>query len=119
MRTIEDTRFAVRFLRRTPSTTVIALVSTALGVAAAAVVFTAIQAVLITPLPYAHPEGLVQIRADFGPQSPPPIVDWGFWNDAREIASRTRTLGAVAVYSNVIFDLAGDGGSPPEGAVSR
>ena len=114
MRTIHDIRLAFRLFRRNPSTTVIALVSIALSVAATAVMFVAIKAVLITPLPYAHPERLVQIRAEFGNKSAPSIVDWGFWNDAQEIARRSRTLESVAAYGNVIFDLAGDSSSPPE-----
>jgi len=112
MSTIQDTQLAFRLLRRTPSTTVVAVVSIALSVAATAVVFAAIQAVLIKPLPYAHPERLIQIGSDFGSKSAPSIVDFGFWNDAQEIARRTRTLESVAAYGNVIFDLSGDGSTP-------
>jgi predicted permease len=113
VRTLNYIRLALRLFRRNPSTTAIALVSIALSVAAAAVVFVAMKAVLITPLPYANPERLVQIRTEFGNTGLPSIVDFGFWNDAQEIARRSRTLESVAVYSNVIFDLAGDGSTPP------
>ena len=111
---VHDFRFAVRLLRRNLPTTTIALISIALSVAATAVVFTAIKSVLIAPLPYADPERLVQIRTEFGNGSGPSIVDWGFWNDADEIARRTQTLESVAVYSNALFDVAGDGSTPPE-----
>jgi putative ABC transport system permease protein len=114
MKAIHDIRLALRLLRRNPSTTVIAAVSIALSVAATAVVFAAIKSVLITPLPYAYPERLVQIRTELGNKSAPSFVDGGGWNDAREIARRTRTLESVAVYDNVIFDLAGDSSTPPE-----
>ena len=114
MRTVNDTRLAFRLFRRNPSTTAIALVSIALSVAATAVVFVAIKSVLITPLPYSHPERLVQIRTEFGNTVHPSTVDFGFWNDAQEISRRSRTLESIAVYSNVIFDLAGDGSTPPE-----
>jgi predicted permease len=114
MRSIHDIRLAFRLFRRNLPTTAIALVSIALSVAATAVVFVAIKAVLITPLPYSHPERLVQIRAEFGNTVHPSIVDWGFWNDAQEIARRSRTLQSIAVYGNVIFDLAGNGSTPPE-----
>jgi putative ABC transport system permease protein len=114
MRTVNDIRLALRLFRRNPSTTAIALVSIALSVAATAVVFVAIKSVLIAPLPYSHPERLVQIGAEFGNTVHPSIVDFGFWNDAQEIARRSRTLESIAVYSNVIVDLAGDGSTPPE-----
>src|SRR5690242_626468 len=102
MRIIPDIRLAFRILRRNLSTTAIAVVSIALSVAATAVVFAAIKSVLITPLPYAQPERLVQIGSVFGNNAAPSIVDFGFWNDADEIARRTRTLESVAVYGNVI-----------------
>src|SRR5438876_3055501 len=114
MRTVNDTRLAFRLFRRNPSTTAIALVSIALSVAATAVVFVAIKSVLITPLPYSHPERLVQIRPEFGNTVHPSTVDFGFWYDAQELSGRSRTLESIAVYSNVIFDLAGDGSTPPE-----
>jgi predicted permease len=114
MRSIHDIRLAFRLIRRNTSTTAISLVSIALSLAATAVIFTAIKSVLIAPLPYRDPERLVQIRAELGDTVHPSIVDWGFWNDAQEIARRTRTLESVAVYGNVIFDLAADGSTPPE-----
>ena len=60
-----DIRLAFRLFRRTPVPTGIALLSIALSVGATAVVFAAIKSVLIDPLPYAHPETLVQIGSEF------------------------------------------------------
>src|SRR6266700_3424921 len=114
MRSVHDIRLAFRLFRRNPWTTSIALISIALSVAATAVVFVAIKSVLIAPLPYSHPERLVQIRTEFGNTVHSSIVDWGFWNDAQEISRHSRTLESIAVYSNVIFNLAGDGSTPPE-----
>jgi hypothetical protein len=75
---LQDIRIAVRLLRRTPSLTGIALLSTALSVGATAVVFTAIKAVLLNPLPYTRPTELVQLRTDFaGPAAPMAIGSSG------------------------------------------
>ena len=104
---------ALRLLRRTPSTTAIALLSTALSVGATAVVFTAVKAVLLKPLPYSHPSDLVQIGTRFT-QGGPSHIDWVFWNDTQEIIRRTRTLGSVGIYGNAVFDLGGAGVNPPE-----
>jgi putative ABC transport system permease protein len=109
----QDLRFALRLLRRTPLVTGAALVSIALSVGATAVVFTAIKSVLLDPLPYARPEKLVQIRTDYAGAGPSQ-GDWIFWRDAQEIIRRTRTLQAAGLYGNVVFNLAGDPGSPPE-----
>ncbi|MGA2251502.1 ABC transporter permease [Terracidiphilus sp.] len=110
---MRDIRLAFRLFRRTPGPTGIALLSIALSVGATAVVFTAFRAVLLTPLPYAHPSELVQIRTEF-PKFGPSHSDWALWSDAQEIAQRTRTLASVAVYRNEMFNLAGNGPTPPE-----
>jgi putative ABC transport system permease protein len=110
---VRDIQLAFRLLWRTPAPTAIAVLSIALSVGATAVVFTAVRAVLITPLPYTRPSQLVQIRAEF-PKFGPSHSDWALWNDAQEMARRTRTLASVAVYRNEMFNLAGDTSTPPE-----
>jgi putative ABC transport system permease protein len=110
---VRDIRLAFRLFRRTPAPTWIALLSIALSVGATAVVFTAVRAVLLTPLPYAHPSELVQLRTEF-PKFGPSHSDWALWSDAQEIARRTRALASVAVYRNEMFNLAGNGPTPPE-----
>src|SRR5260370_38752655 len=109
MSVLQDIRLDIRFFWRTPSFTGIALLSIALSVGATGVVFTAIKAVLIDPLPYARPEELVQIRAEFATFEPSQShTDWAFWSDAQEIISPTRTLESVGLYGNAIFTLAVD-----------
>lgn len=113
MSMLRDLRLALRLFWHTPLLTGVALLSIALSVGATAVVFTAIKAVLFNPLPYAHPEQLVQIRTDFV-KFEPSHSDWALWNDAQEITRRTRTLASVGVYRNEIFNLAGDASTTPE-----
>jgi len=108
----QDIRIALRLLWRTPSLTGIALLSTALSVGATAVVFTAVKAVLLKPLPYSRPSELIQLGTRFAGAGQSHI-DWVFWNDTQEIIRRSRTLQAVGVYSNAVFDLGG-GINPPE-----
>jgi putative ABC transport system permease protein len=113
MSMLRDLRLAFRLFWHTPLLTGVALLSIALSVGATAVVFTAIKAVLFNPLPYAHPEQLVQIRTDFD-KFEPSHSDWALWNDAQEITRRTRTLASVGVYRNEFFNLAGDASTTPE-----
>jgi predicted permease len=114
MSILQDIRLAYRLLGRNLVATGIALLSVALSVGAAAVVFAAIKAVLIDPLPYARAEELVQIRTEFPKMQEQSNGDWVFWNDAQELIRRTRTLKSVGVYGNSVFDLAGDAGATPE-----
>lgn len=115
MSAAQDFRHALRLLRRAPTVSAIAILSTAFSVAATAVVFAAIKAVLIDPLPYARPVELVQIGTEFKGLDPAQThVDFAFWNDAQEIVKRTRTLQSVGIYGNSLVNLAGDGSTPPE-----
>jgi putative ABC transport system permease protein len=113
-----DLVYAVRtLLWRTPAFTAIAICSIALGVAATAVVYTAIKAVLIKPLPYVDAEQLVQFRTDFSNDLIPwpSRTDWIFWHDGQEIIRRSQTLQSVGIYGgNSVINLEGDASSPPE-----
>src|ERR1700722_2581153 len=114
MSILQDVRLAFRLLRRDLAGTTIALLSIALSVAATAVVFAAIKAVLIDPLPYARAEELVQLRSEFPKMQQQSHADWVVWNDTQEVIRRTRTLQSVGVSGNALLDLAGDAGTTPE-----
>jgi len=66
----QDFRYAVRTLRQKPAFAAVTLLTLALGAGATTVMFTVINGVLLKPLPYAHPEALVNIqeRTDWSTQ---------------------------------------------------
>jgi hypothetical protein len=59
---MDDVRFGLRSLRRSPSFTVVAVRWLALGTVANAAIFSVLNVVLLRPLPYAQPERLVRRR---------------------------------------------------------
>ena len=58
---LSDLRFALRSLRHRPGLTAAATVTLALGIGATSTVFGVVKRVLLTPLPYDHPERIVAV----------------------------------------------------------
>jgi macrolide transport system ATP-binding/permease protein len=98
---VQDLRFALRQLRRSPGLALTAILVLALGIGASTAIFAFVDAVLIRPLPYAGPNRLVDVdesEAVF-PRSNLSRADYEDWKRLNT------TLKSLEVYGGTGFLL--------------
>ncbi|HEV3062210.1 MAG TPA: ABC transporter permease [Vicinamibacterales bacterium] len=103
-----DIRFALRWLRKSPAFTLVAVASLAIGIGFNTALFTIVDALLFKPLPVWRPDRLVDVftsasasrGARFSTSSYPDYLDLRSRNDVFEdIVGYTPMFGALAVES--------------------
>src|ERR1700733_15172436 len=101
---VQDLRYALRQLSKSPGFTAVAVITLALGIGANTAVFSVIDAVMLRPLPYYQPERLIEAQSinSRNPQSSaisyPDFFDW---------RSQNRTLEHLVSYHDNLFTLTG------------
>ena len=107
---MQDLRFALRMLRKSPGFTAVAVLTLALGIGANTAIFSAVYGVLLAPLPYKNPSGLIVLnestpRVGTVSVSYPNFLDW---------RAQSHEFSQFAAVYSVGFNIAGPGVSQPE-----
>ena len=103
---LQDLRYATRVLRQAPGFTLAAVLVLAIGVGANSAIFSLVDAVLLRPLPFAHPNQLVRLYEaapgyPYNHVSPLNFLDW---------SEQNRTFASMAAVSTRDFAFSRAGG---------
>ena len=108
---LQDLRFAVRQMAKRPGFTAIILLTMALGIGANAAIFSLLDAVLLRPLPYNQPEGLLKVWTRFTGIGAPNDQNWVSAPEFRDLQQLNHSFSDLAAISGGSFNL-GIKGSP-------
>jgi predicted permease len=86
---VQDARYALRTLVKSPGFTAVAVLTLALGIGANTAIFSVVKAVLLRPLPFKDPTRLVRVNESVGkggrsPVAYPNYLDWRAQNTVFE-----------------------------------
>ncbi|HEX6048057.1 MAG TPA: ABC transporter permease, partial [Gemmatimonadaceae bacterium] len=84
----QDVRFALRSFRRSPGFTAVAVVTLAVGIGANTAIFSAVDAMLLRPLPFREPERLMTVNLTVPPQGDRPAWDSAPWSYPKYVVFR-------------------------------
>jgi predicted permease len=101
----QDVRFAGRSLRKNPGFAIVAVLTLALGIGANTAIFSFVNAVLLRPMPYAHPDRLVFL-SESSPQVPDMSISMADFNDWRTMNS---VFESIVAYQADSVTLTGHG----------
>jgi putative ABC transport system permease protein len=96
---VNDVRYAVRTLHRTPGFATAAILTLALGIGASTAIFTVIDGVLLKPLPFPHPDQLTMVWPTSGSRVSP-----GYFHDWRR---ESRAFQDMAAWFDARLNLSG------------
>jgi putative ABC transport system permease protein len=108
---IQDLRFAVRQMVKKPGFAAVVVLTMALGIGANAAIFSVLDAVLLKPLPYSNPEGLIKVWTRFTGIGAPNDQNWVSAPEFRDFQQLNKSFSDLAAIGSGSINL-GVKGSP-------
>jgi predicted permease len=105
---LQDLRYAVRMLSKSPAFTIVIVLTLALSIGANSAIFSVIDGVLLKPLPYPQAERIVRVFYRSPSYAKFPVNPWDFL----DFRARNRSFESFAMYTHADVQLSGTGGDP-------
>ncbi len=104
---MNDLRFGLRMLLKTPVVTIVAIVALTLGIGANTAIFSVVNGVLLRSFPYAEPEQLVLVwEKREGGRTDQNVINLANFSDWKE---QNQVFSDMAVFFDRSFNLTSDG----------
>ncbi|MEO8622590.1 MAG: ABC transporter permease [bacterium] len=106
---VQDIRYAARGLWRRPSFAIVAVLTLAIGIGATTAIFSAVNTLLLYPLPYEHPDELMRVslthsgRDGFVAGTP---TSWSF-PKYQMFAENQKSFADMSLFEDVQFTITG------------
>jgi len=106
---IQDLKYGIRMLRKSPGFTVVAVVTLALGIGANTAIFSLVNTVLLRPLPFPQPQQLVKVWTHFTGIGLPNDQNWASAPEFRDIDELNHSFSGLAAIGEGGFNISGQG----------
>src|SRR5580704_10403426 len=107
--TIQDLRYGLRTLSKSPGFTITAVFTLALGIGACTAIFSLVNAVLIRSLPYGDPSRLVYLFTPNPQFKLPPEVFGPSYADFYDLKKESHSFQDMTAFDQSVFSLASQG----------
>jgi hypothetical protein len=102
---MNNLRFALRQLRKSPGFAAVAILTLAIGIGACVSIFSLVESVLLRPLPYPQPEQLVVVQQQYKGTQRIPFS----WPNFEDVQRDNHSFAALAIMQRGEFTLSGMG----------
>jgi predicted permease len=104
---LQDIRYSIRMLRKSPGFTAVAVIALTLGIGANCAIFSVVNGVLLRPLPFKDPEGLVRIWGKIDKAGIP--KNWISEPELLDLQEQNQSFQDIAAYQSGGVNLTANG----------